>query len=63
MSPEVARKTAAPRKAIKETKWNGGMTHKRAILGIRMMDLLGKLEREASQAARAGKLLRQRGDG
>ena len=63
LTPEDARKTAVPRKVTKEPKWNGGMTHKRSILGTRMMELLGRLEEDASQAARKGKLLRQTGDG
>ena len=43
LTPEDARKTAVPRKVTKEPKWNGGMTHKRSILGTRMMELLGRL--------------------
>ena len=45
LTPGDARKTAMPRKVTKEPKWNGGMTHKRSILGTCMMELLGRLDR------------------
>ena len=64
LSQDAARETNQVRKkAIKEPRWNGGLTHNRSYLGPRMMELLAKLEEGARQAASHGKLLKKRGDG
>ena len=63
LSQEDTCKSNKLKKGSKEPRWNGGMTHKRSCLGERTMEMLGKLERDACQAARDGKLMRKRGDG
>ena len=63
MSQEDTRMSNKLKKVIKEPRWNGGLTHRRSRLGERLMELLGKLEGDARQAAREGRLMRKRGDG